>query len=57
MAIDLRAVVDTNVVVSAVQLAGSVPRRAFDAAVQSGRLLYFGRNCGRAGGRAPPAQV
>jgi putative PIN family toxin of toxin-antitoxin system len=39
MAIDLRTVFDTNVVVSAVLLAGSVPRRALDAAVRMSRLL------------------
>jgi putative PIN family toxin of toxin-antitoxin system len=34
-----RVVIDTGVVVSALLLPGSVPRRAFDAAVGRGRLL------------------
>ncbi len=36
---DLRFVFDTNVVVSAALLAGSVPRRAFDKAVDNGTIL------------------
>jgi putative PIN family toxin of toxin-antitoxin system len=39
MATNLRTVFDTNVVVSAVLLAGSVPRRAFDAALRLGQVL------------------
>jgi hypothetical protein len=35
----LRAVFDTNVIVSAALLAGSVPRRAFDKAFDAGRIL------------------
>jgi uncharacterized protein len=35
----MRIVVDTTVVVSAVLLPASVPRRAFDAAVSRGKLL------------------
>jgi putative PIN family toxin of toxin-antitoxin system len=35
----LRFVFDTNVIVSAALLAGSVPRRAFDAALEEGALL------------------
>jgi putative PIN family toxin of toxin-antitoxin system len=36
---DIRAVIDTNVVVSAVLLPRSVPRQSFDAAVAQGKLL------------------
>ncbi|MCY2993507.1 MAG: hypothetical protein NTY19_37360 [Planctomycetota bacterium] len=36
---DLRIVIDTGVVVSAVLLPGSVPRQAFDLAGSQGRLL------------------
>jgi uncharacterized protein len=36
---DLRTVIDTGVVVSAVLLPDSVPRQAFDMAVSQGRLL------------------
>jgi hypothetical protein len=36
---DLRFVFDTNVVVSAALLAGSVPRRAFDKAIDNGTIL------------------
>lgn len=39
MKTDLRAVIDTNIVVSAVLLPRSVPRRAFDAAAAQGKLL------------------
>ena len=39
MTLDLRVVFDTNVVVSAMLLPLSVPRRAFDRALQEGRLL------------------
>ncbi|HET6423564.1 MAG TPA: putative toxin-antitoxin system toxin component, PIN family [Planctomycetaceae bacterium] len=39
MANELRVVIDTNVCISAVLLPRSVPRQAFDLAVQSGRLL------------------
>jgi uncharacterized protein len=39
MATEFRIVVDTGVVVSAVLLPRSVPRQAFDAAVERGRLL------------------
>jgi len=42
MATDLRIVVDTSVVVSALLLPGSTPRRAFDRARQSGVLLSSG---------------
>jgi hypothetical protein len=35
----LRVVFDTNVIVSAVLLAGSVPRQAFDKALDEGTLL------------------
>jgi uncharacterized protein len=35
----VRVVFDTNVVVSAMMLLGSPPRRAFDAALQHGQLL------------------
>jgi uncharacterized protein len=35
----VRVVFDTNVVVSALMLLGSPPRRAFDAALQHGQLL------------------
>ena len=35
----MRVVFDTNVIVSALMLLGSPPRRAFDAARQRGRLL------------------
>ena len=35
----MRAVFDTNVIVSAALLAGSVPRRAFDKAFDAGRIL------------------
>jgi uncharacterized protein len=36
---DLRLVFDTNVIVSAALLAGSVPRQAFDKALDEGRIL------------------
>ncbi len=36
---DLRVVIDTNVVVSAVLLQRSAPRKAFDATVEHGRLV------------------
>jgi predicted nucleic acid-binding protein len=36
---ELRTVIDTNVVVSAALLPRSTPRRAFDLAAKSGRLL------------------
>jgi putative PIN family toxin of toxin-antitoxin system len=36
---DLHFVFDTNVVVSAALLAGSIPRQAFDKALDEGRLL------------------
>lgn len=36
---DTRVVIDTGVVVSALLLPGSVPRRAFDRAASAGRLL------------------
>lgn len=39
MAVELRAVLDVNVVVSALLLADSVPRRIFDHVVNRGRLL------------------
>jgi len=39
MAIDIRAVIDTGVVVSAALLPRSVPRRVFDLVVERGRLL------------------
>ncbi len=39
MAIEFRIVVDTGVVISAVLLPHSVPRQAFDAAAERGRLL------------------
>ena len=39
MTTDLRVVFDTNVVISAVLLPLSVPRRALDRAVRKGRLL------------------
>jgi len=42
MATDLRIVVDTSVVVSALLLPGSTPRRAFDRARQRGVLLSSG---------------
>jgi uncharacterized protein len=35
----LRCVFDTNVIVSAALLAGSVPRKAFDKALDEGRIL------------------
>lgn len=35
----MRLVFDTNVIVSAALLAGSVPRRAFDKALDEGRIL------------------
>jgi len=35
----LRVVLDTNVIVSAVLLAGSIPRRAFDKALDEGKIL------------------
>ena len=35
----MRAVFDTNVIVSAALLAGSVPRRAFDKALDGGTIL------------------
>ena len=35
----MRAVFDTNVIVSAALLAGSVPRRAFDKALDGGSIL------------------
>lgn len=35
----MRVVLDTNVVVSAVLLANSVPRRAFDKALDEGKIL------------------
>jgi putative PIN family toxin of toxin-antitoxin system len=35
----LRFVLDTNVIVSAALLAGSVPRQAFDVALNGGKLL------------------
>jgi putative PIN family toxin of toxin-antitoxin system len=37
--INLRCVLDTNVIVSAVLLAGSVPRQAFDKALDEGTIL------------------
>ena len=39
---DLRIVLDTGVVVSAIMLPGSVPRQAFDLAAARGRLLVSG---------------
>jgi uncharacterized protein len=36
---DLRCVFDTNVIVSAVLLAGSIPRQAFDQALNEGSIL------------------
>jgi uncharacterized protein len=36
---ELRVVLDTNVIVSAVLLAGSVPRQAFDKALDEGSIL------------------
>lgn len=36
---ELRSVIDTGVVVSALLLPGSVPRQAVDAATAQGRLL------------------
>ncbi|HEX5708004.1 MAG TPA: putative toxin-antitoxin system toxin component, PIN family [Pyrinomonadaceae bacterium] len=36
---DLRFVLDTNVIVSAVLLPGSTPRRAFDKALDEGKIL------------------
>lgn len=36
---ELRFVVDTNVVVSAAMLPGSVPRQAFDLVIERGQLL------------------
>lgn len=39
MANELRVVVDTNVCISAVLLPSSIPRQAFDLAIQRGRLL------------------
>jgi predicted nucleic acid-binding protein len=39
MTTDFRVVVDTNVVVSALLLPESIPRKAFDQAVRAGRLL------------------
>jgi putative PIN family toxin of toxin-antitoxin system len=39
MSNDLRVVIDTGVVVSAVLIADSLPRRAFDEALRSGRVL------------------
>jgi putative PIN family toxin of toxin-antitoxin system len=39
MAIELRSVFDTSVVVSAVLLPRSVPRQAFDRALERGKLL------------------
>ena len=36
---DLRLVFDTNVIVSAALLAGSVPRQAFDKALDEGTIL------------------
>ncbi|MBD0372590.1 MAG: putative toxin-antitoxin system toxin component, PIN family [Pyrinomonadaceae bacterium] len=36
---DLRFVFDTNVIVSAALLAGSIPRQAFDKAIDEGRIL------------------
>jgi putative PIN family toxin of toxin-antitoxin system len=36
---DLRFVFDTNVIVSAALLAGSVPRQAFDKALDEGKIL------------------
>ncbi len=35
----MRVVLDTNVIVSAVLLAGSIPRRAFDKALDEGKIL------------------
>lgn len=39
MAVELRAVLDVNVVVSALLLADSAPRKALDGVVRHGRLL------------------